>query len=158
MGVTDLASAANTALTGLGLVNDWDNKIPDDNDNLINKKYLINKIRRSIATGLEDFDADFTTDQLTGDFVLDQRLPQYLMEEKQLDDILADYSTAAFAQTGEDLKRMYKDFTDALASRNKDMVAYNAIIQTITSQGQQVTKLQDMRKMSDKDVIIDEGK
>jgi hypothetical protein len=157
-GVTDLPSATNALVTGINLIDDWEDKIPDDSGNLIDKKYLINKIQLSVATGLGDYKADFMTDELTGDFVLDARLPQYLMEEKQLDDTLADYRTLAFAHTGEELEQMYKNFTDALAARNNDIVTYNSVIQTITSQDQQVTKLQDMRRIADKPVIIDEGK
>lgn len=149
--------AKSGVIEGTKLAYDWETKYADDEGKLVNKKFLINKLQRSIATGLEDFTVDFKTSELSGDFVLDKRLPQFLIEEKQLDDILANYSTAAFAGTGEKLKKAYKDFTDALSARNNDMVAYNAVIQTIASQDQQVTKLRDMRQMANKGKIVDEG-
>lgn len=147
----------NAIVEGSKLGYEWGSKYPDDAGNLVDKNLLIDTLHRSISTGLDDFTADFKNDDLSGEFKVDKRLPQFMIEEKQLKDILANYSTAAFANTGTVLQKRFKEFTDALCSRNSDMVAYNSVLQTIVSRDEQVDKLKKMRKLADKDTIVDEG-
>ena len=137
------------------LAYEWAKKYPDDSDNLINKKVLIKKLQRSVVTSLNDFTADFSSDDLTGEFELDKRLPRFLIEETQLEDILADYSEASFADAGQELTKAFKAFTDALSARNGDILAYNCLIQNLTNLDEKAASLKEMRKANDNPTIDD---
>lgn len=125
----------------------------------VNKKYLMGQIKRSIVTGLDDFTSELTTAELNGEFQVDGRLPKFVMEEGQLNEILSQYSNAAFAEAGQELVDAYDDFIKALSSRNDDIVAYNAVIRLIVvPQSQEMARLKAMEELAGKHTMADAGR
>ncbi|PSS18883.1 hypothetical protein PHLCEN_2v3198 [Hermanssonia centrifuga] len=159
--MTSLESTSKVVTTAEAIDQLWSdfNGDPDhiqtDSGVPVNKEYLMGQIKRSIVTGLDDFTSELTTAELNGEFQVDGRLPKFVMEEGQLNEILSQYSNAAFAEAGQELVDAYDDFIKALSSRNDDIVAYNAVIRLIVSQSQEMAKLKAMKELAGKHTMID---
>ncbi|KAI0916585.1 hypothetical protein AcW1_010140 [Taiwanofungus camphoratus] len=77
-----------------------------------------------------------------------------LVGEDKLDELLKDCSKTSFAEAGEDLKKKFIAFTDALTSCNNDIVSYNVLLQVINNRLDSVDKLNDMKKVAEKKQIV----
>lgn len=123
----------------------------------VNKDYLMQSIKDSIATSLDDFTSELTADEIDGKFTVDGRVPKLILEERTLRDILTQYKTEAFAEAGQDLLEAFDHFIEALEARNDDITAYNSIIQRLVAQSRERKKLDDMKELAQKGTLTNEG-
>ncbi|KAK7468326.1 hypothetical protein VKT23_002841 [Stygiomarasmius scandens] len=136
------------------LENDWNNKVVDDSGVAVDKSLLLSKLNHSSITGLDDFTGDLTPEEKNGEFKVDGNLPGFLIEEDKLKEVLADYTQGALGEAGDNLKKKFKEFTDAIVARNNDIITYNALLTVIKNKLDEASKLQDAKLTAQKKTII----
>ncbi|KAF5366537.1 hypothetical protein D9758_008961 [Tetrapyrgos nigripes] len=136
------------------LENDWNNKVLNDSGVAVDKKLLLSKVNHSSITGLDDFTGDLSPEEKNGEFKVDGNLPGFLIEEAKLKEVLADYTQGALGEAGDELKKKFKEFTDAIVARNNDIVTYNALLTVVKNNLDEASKLQEAKLTAQKIIII----